>query len=147
MNWFFGERRKEARRVEAEDPIIKRRKKQRREFFRVVYPRHERPEITNIDGKIIDISIRSMRFEINAEYAEKISIPPGSKRKLQLKFHDEQILEVSGLISPRLDNRKASAVYICIFENEIAPQVIAKEESYLLKNFHDFSRSVYEESL
>lgn len=124
----------------------KQQKIQRREFFRVFYPRKVRPEITTLNAKVIDISIKAMRFEIYNVHNCKIEILPDRKLELKLKFRDGQTIEVAGMILPRLDNRKGN-IYICIFDEAIPSEIIAKESAYLLKHFKKFCIVKYHESL
>lgn len=120
-------------------------KPQRRKVFRVFYPQKMHAEITTLKAKVIDISIKSMRFKISNATKYKIT-HPGSKWKFQVKCHDGQTFEVVGVISSRLDPHKG-VVYICIFEKEISSEIIAKEGAYLLKHFQNFCIMKYQESL
>ncbi|HBG28902.1 MAG: hypothetical protein A2Y10_16655 [Planctomycetes bacterium GWF2_41_51] len=148
MSWFDTEKRQEDRRdpdsddnrEESEHQQEERRVAQRRQFFRVVYPINESPEIINLSAKIIDISVHAVKFELPAEAASKFNVD--SRVELKIKFHDGQIVEGWGKIFQKRDGTGKS-IFISIFEKEISSAVINKEQAYMLKNYPDFCRRIF----
>ena len=148
MGWFGAERRQDDRRDSNPEEIRaendrrqeERRVAQRRQFFRVVYPLNESPEIINLSAKIIDISVHAVKFELPAESASQFNVD--SRVELKIKFHDGQIVEGWGKIFQKRDGTDKS-IFIGIFEKEISPAVINKEQAYLLKKYPDFCRRMF----
>jgi len=119
------------------------RKAQRREYFRVVYPIQASPEITNLSAKVIDISVTALRFELLTQKAEKANLTLAKKIKMEVKFHDGQLLKIEGTITRMTREQFSNCVFVCMFEKPISSEIITKEQSYLLKNFPDFCRKKF----
>ncbi|MEN6385269.1 MAG: hypothetical protein ABFD79_08710 [Phycisphaerales bacterium] len=118
-------------------------KAQKREVFRVSFPKNCQPVITNLPAAVLDISVKAVKFEINLEDAKKANLILNSKVKLKIQFADDSVLETSGKIF-RLDQTDPSVcVYVCMFSREIPQAIITKQQQYLLKNFPDFCRQAF----
>jgi c-di-GMP-binding flagellar brake protein YcgR len=149
MTWFNSEKPQDRRKQQpAQDTLPPgvtedRRTSQRREYFRVVYPLHASPEITNLKAKVIDISIKGLRFEINIQDATNAKLAIDSKLNMNIKFHDGQTMEVAGVIIRQLEDQFGKSTFVVIFDQQIKSEVINKEQAYLLKNFPDFCRQKF----
>jgi hypothetical protein len=149
MNWFKGSKEQDRRKQEPGQDALPagvtedRRKAQRREYFRVVYPLNASPEITNLKAKVIDMSVKGLRFEINIMDSEKANLAIDSKINMQLKFHDGHTMEVAAVIIRQLEDQFGKRAFVAIFNEQIESEIINKEQSYLLKNFPDFCRQKF----
>lgn len=113
---------------------------QRRQYFRVVYPLHASPQITNLSARVVDISVNAIKFEIPTHSFDSANLAINSKINMSVKFHDGQDLEISGKILRRQDG---NSIFVCIFDRQIPGTLINKEQAYLLKNFPDFCRNKF----
>ncbi|OQA03333.1 MAG: hypothetical protein BWY69_00526 [Planctomycetes bacterium ADurb.Bin401] len=148
MKWFNSDRRREGGRdennqipVENNHREEERKITQRREFFRVVYPVNASPKITNLSARVVDISVHAVKFELPAESSFS-QMDIDNAIGVIITFHDGHTINTSGKIlkKNRLDDK---CVFVCIFDVEISPEIINKEQSYLLKNFPDFCRKTF----
>jgi hypothetical protein len=123
--------------------VEEKRQTQRRAYFRVVYPTAAQPVILDTHAKVIDISVRALRFQIPNEEAKQMNLDINSTINAKLKFHDGQMLEIDGRISRKLEDKAGNFVFVCMFAQEIHSDIINKEQAYLLHNFPDFCRQVF----
>ncbi len=120
-----------------------RRKAQRRGYSRVMYPMDASPDITNLNAKVIDISIKAVRFELNIADADKENLVVGKTVDMQLKFHDGEEKKLSGVIVRQLEDQFGKRTFVCLFVKEQSPEFVNKEQAYLIKHFPDFCRKTF----
>ncbi|GEM_PF-1446099 len=120
-----------------------RRQSQRREYFRVVYPIDACPDITNLHAKVIDISIKAVRFELNISDAEKAGLAIGKTIDMQFKFCDGEEKKIAGVIVRQLEDQFGKRAFVCLFVKEQSLEFVNKEQAYLLKHFPDFCRKTF----
>lgn len=153
--WFGQDRRQKDRRQEGAGEAAPasqenvqdnrqqdRRQVQRRACFRVVYPADAAPQITNLPVKVMDISIRAVRFTLCGELAAGVSLEEGQTVQMTFKFHDEQVLDIGGVIFRHSTDQTGQKVYVCRFNCELPAELVNKEQSFLLKHYPDFCREL-----
>lgn len=150
MSWFGPDKRQndqrsgqrtDVHRLGSERRENDRKQVQRRQYFRVVFPpAAEAPEITNLSAKVIDISVKAVKFMLPAS---EVNFTADSKIDMVLKFRDGQIINAVGTVLRQESDQLGKSVCVCIFDAEIPSAVINKEQSYLLKNFPDFCRKKF----
>lgn len=148
MKWFNSGRRQNDRGDENNQIPLEndrreeeRRAVQRREFFRVVYPVNASPKITNLSARVVDISVHAVKFELPAE-SSLSQMDVDKAIEMIVNFHDGQTINTSGKIFKK-SRHEDKFIFVCIFDVEISPEIINKEQSYLLKNFPDFCRKTF----
>jgi hypothetical protein len=149
--WFGQDRRQKDRRQEGggeaapadkENRQQDRRQVQRRQCFRVVYPAEAAPKITNLPLKVMDISMKAVRFMLCGELADGISFEEGKTIQMAFKFHDEQVVEVDGVIFRHNIDSDEQKVYVCRFNRDLPAELVNGEQAFLLKNYPNFCRQV-----
>jgi hypothetical protein len=147
MSWFNDKRQDRRKPVKDGEPVNlppgvtqDRRKSQRRECLRVVYPINACPEITNLKAKVIDISIKAVRFELNISDAQKAGLAVGKTIDMQFKFPNGEEKNIAGVIVRQLEDQFGKRAFVCLFVKEQSPEFVNKEQAYLLKHFPDFCR-------
>ncbi|HBG77462.1 MAG TPA: hypothetical protein DDW84_01240 [Phycisphaerales bacterium] len=148
--WFSQDRRQKDRRQEGVDnaaPVEQesreqdRRQVQRRACFRVVYPTDAAPKITNLPLRVIDISIKAVRFTPCGELADG-ALEDGKRIQMVFKFNDDQVVEFGGVIFRHSTDSAGREVYVCRFNRELPAELVNSEQAFLLKNYPDFCRQV-----
>lgn len=150
MSWFNDNQQDRRKPVKDGEPVNlpsgvteDRRKSQRREYFRVVYPIDACPEIKNLNAKVIDISIKAVRFELNISDAQKAGLAIGKTIDMQFKFPDGEEKKIAGVIVRQLEDQFGKRAFVCLFVKEQSPELVNKEQAYLLKHFPDFCRKTF----
>ncbi|MCE5340494.1 MAG: PilZ domain-containing protein [Planctomycetaceae bacterium] len=150
MSWFNDKQQDRRKPAKEGEPVSlppgvtqDRRKSQRREYFRVIYPIDASPEITNLNAKVIDISIKAVRFELNITDAEKANLAVGKTVDMQLKFHNGEQKDIAGVIVRQLEDQFGKRTFVCLFVKELSPQFVNKEQAYLIKHFPDFCQKTF----
>ena len=157
-------RRKGSRRAGSRDENDRRssdrRVTQRREFVRLSYPVGNEPQIISYppeaapklikseldiletDFKISDLSKKAVRFSCLAKCSKcNHPMPFKTKVKFSLQFHDDEILELEGEIARYFSDVKSkTGSFVTLLTKNLSPERIRKEQSFLLKNFPEFSR-------
>jgi hypothetical protein len=150
MSWFNNKMQDRRKPASEGEPVSlppgvteDRRKSQRREYFRVVYPIDASPNITNLNAKVIDISIKAVRFELNIADAEKANLAVGKTIDMQFKFHDGEEKKIAGVIVRQLEDQFGKRTFVCLFIKEQPSQFVNKEQAYLIKHFPDFCQKTF----
>jgi hypothetical protein len=112
----------------------------RRQYFRVVYPLAAAPKITNLPLRVIKISMKAVRFTPCGELADGVSFEDGQIIQMVFKFHDEQVVELGGVIFRHSTDKAGRKVYVCKFDSELSAELVSKEQAFLLRNYPDFCR-------
>ena len=113
------------------------RRRERREFYRLVYPPGEAPKVTDADYRVIDLSLKAIRFAVAYEREGSCpSIRIDEAVSATLRFRDSQLLPVEGRILRAYHNRRAGEIeFACLLETEMPPGLIATEQRFLLTKF------------
>jgi len=120
-----------------------RRQTQRREFFRVVYPPAAAPEVSNLSARVMDISLKSVKFALSEKCPVNKDFDASSKIDMVFVFHNGQKIESMGTVLRQETGEKGKKLVICVFDKEIPAEVINNEQAYLLKCFPDFCRKMF----
>lgn len=113
---------------------------QRRQYFRLVYPANAAPKITNLPLRVIDISMKAVRFTLCGEITDGASFEEGQEIQMVFKFHDEQLVEIGGVIFRHSTDQVGRKIYVCKFNRELPAELVNKEQAFLLKNYPEFCR-------
>lgn len=101
---------------------------QRREFFRVEFPEHERPELflDELSYQVLDICEAGIRFEV-----ENItSLIRSGRIDAQIRFRDGTVADSSGNILYRRENS-----IVVILDKPISLRRVRAEHLYLINKY------------
>ena len=101
---------------------------QRREFYRVEFPEHERPVLflNEIFYEVLDICEAGLRFEVD----DVASIIGNGRIDAQLRFRDGAMVDSSGDILYQRDNS-----IVVILDNPISLRRVRAEHLYLINKY------------
>ena len=105
----------------------------RREFFRVVYPVTDRPTL-EIDGKeyqIVDLSEFGIKFFTHSVGAFYANLPV----RIQITFHDGKTLNLLGTILRLEGEGEEEEIAVILLSKEIPTSRIMKEQRYLINKY------------
>ena len=133
-DWSGPERRRGARR-----------KAQRREFFRIVYPSTASPEVLETPWRVADISKKGIKLVCEEGGGENWASPAvDSPISVRLQFHDGDIFDAVGKVLRSYYDADSNKCYIvCKLDADIPSERINKEQSFLLKHYPDFCRAAF----
>lgn len=120
----------------------RRRKGERRRFFRVYYPPNAAPNILNGEFRIVNISQQAITFACLKD-CNRCSepVPIGGTITIQIEFHDGERLDVKlRIVRAQGDLGTRENSYTGLAEQGIPAERIAKEQAYLLRVYPDFAR-------
>ena len=114
-----------------------RRRHERRECYRLVYPPGEAPKVTDADYRVMDMSLKAIRFAVAYRPGESgPSIRIDDTVRVTLCFRDGHTVAVAGRILRAYHNRKAGEIeFVCLLETEMPSEQIAAEQRFLLTKF------------
>jgi hypothetical protein len=107
---------------------------QKRQFFRLPYPRTAQPSLRSDDGssyKVLEVSEKGLVLELCSGEPFKVGDAVCGK----ILFHDNQSEYIEGLVY-RLDSRGA----VVTLNNNISFRNIMREQSYIRSHFPLFFR-------
>ncbi|MGA2915936.1 MAG: hypothetical protein ABSE89_07930 [Sedimentisphaerales bacterium] len=116
-----------------------RRQKTRRDYPRVIYPLKIAPQVLNMRAQVVGISAKAVRFFFSDFDPQMATLKKGSKVKIDLKFHDGYVAKTSGIILRKDKYQEDRDHFVCLFDKEIPPKRIDKEQTYLLKKLPEIS--------
>ncbi len=122
-----------------------RRKAQRREFFRIVYPSEAAPEVVDTNWRVADISKKGIKLVCEKGGGEDgASFGLDSPIALRLQFHDGETFDAAGRVMRSYQDADSNRWYlVCKLDSDIPGERINKEQSFLLKNHPDFCRAAF----
>ena len=112
---------------------------EKRHSDRLVYPLAAAPVILNMRAQIVGITAKAVRFFFADFDPQMGALKKGSKVKVNLKFHDEQASEISGVILRKDKYLEDKDHFVCLFDKELPQERMDTERAYLLKEFPDIS--------
>ena len=153
MKRFAGERRQgDRRQAGSQGPRSgenrrkgDRRQSQRREFFRIIYPREAAPTVLNTGWRVADISRKGIKLFCD-EGTQEHSAPLEADSRLELKvrFHDNETFEATGRVVRTFhDPESKSRCVVCMLNRDIPGERINKEQSFLLKQHPEYCLAAF----
>jgi hypothetical protein len=137
------ERRKQQRRQDEHDAVAHlgadRRQGKRRQYPRLAYPLAVAPQILNMRSQVVGISAKAVRFFFSDFDPQASTLKQGSKIKITLRFHDGQVVKTTATVLRRDQYQEDREHFVCLFDHELPPERIDREQTYLQKKFPDVS--------
>ncbi|MHC4517623.1 MAG: PilZ domain-containing protein [Planctomycetota bacterium] len=122
--------------------VVRRRRFERRQSFRIVYPLTLVPKILNVSFQVSNLSRQGIMLRWEGEQDEcPANVTLGSTLSLQVQFHDGEILDLEVTINRcQSDLHCRRVTYAGTLEPALSAARISKEEAYLLRHVPDFCR-------
>ena len=137
------ERRKQQRRRDERDAVahlgVDRRQGKRRQYPRLAYPLAAAPQVLNMRSQVVGISAKAVRFFFSDFDPQRSTLKQGGKVKITLRFHDGQVIKTTGTVLRRDQYQEEREHFVCLFDQELPPERVDKEQAYLQKKFPDVS--------
>ena len=124
-----------------------RRRPERRDFVRLVYPQIAAPKILNANCSVADISQKGMQL-ICRDNCKECTRPRTLKSisDLEVQFHDGETIRVDiEILRCSRTLNSLGKTYAGFVGHGISAKRIAKEQAYLLSHFPDFCRDSREQ--
>lgn len=115
----------------------------RKQFFRLAYPPAAAPKILNANFRVADMSQKGIKF-LCRDKCEQCTSPITIKSIVDLKiqFHDGEAIDIKvEILRCERTLNSQEKTYAGFVENGISAGRMAKEQTYLLSHFPDFSRA------
>jgi hypothetical protein len=113
--------------------------REKRQFFRIVYPLTLAPRTSNGEVRVINLSRQGILFRWEGWEPARLAL--GSIVNLRVRFHDGETLNLAVNITRcQSDVHSRQTVYAGILRPALSSARISKEEAYLLRHVPDFCR-------
>jgi len=124
-----------------------RRRPERRDFIRLVYPQIAAPKVLNTNFSVADLSQKGIQL-ICRDNCLECTRPHTLKSiaGLKIQFHDGETINVDvEILRCSRTHHLQDKTYAGFVEHGISAKRIAKEQAYLLSHFPDFCRDSREQ--
>jgi hypothetical protein len=118
-----------------------RRRVERRQFFRIVYPLTLVPKILNASFRVLNLSRQGILLMWDGGQERPPNLTLGGEARLQIHFHDGEILDLQLTITRcQSEFHCRRPVYGGTLEPTLSQARLSREEAYLLRRVPDFCR-------